>query len=98
MILGLSHLAEHKFRHNFQDCLNPIVISFFTVSITVVQKTCFEKINLIDFNISQQSDLSMAKNLLFGSEKLKDKKNSAILTSTIKFIQSTERFKYLLFQ
>ena len=74
MILGLSHLAEHKFRHNFQDCLNPIVISFFTVSITVVQKTCFERINLIDFNISQQSDLSMAKNLLFGSEKLKDKK------------------------
>ena len=22
--LGLSHLADHKFRHNFQDCLNPI--------------------------------------------------------------------------
>ena len=21
--LGLSHLNEHKFRHNFQDCLNP---------------------------------------------------------------------------
>ena len=21
--LGLSHLYEHKFRHNFQDCLNP---------------------------------------------------------------------------
>ena len=26
MRLGLSHLAEHKFRHNFQDCLNPICI------------------------------------------------------------------------
>ena len=24
MRLGLSHLANHKFRHNFQDCLNPI--------------------------------------------------------------------------
>ena len=22
--LGLSHLREHKFRHNFQDTLNPI--------------------------------------------------------------------------
>ena len=22
--LGLSHLADHKFRHNFQDCLNPV--------------------------------------------------------------------------
>ena len=24
MRLGLSHLADHKFRHNFQGCLNPI--------------------------------------------------------------------------
>ena len=22
--LELSHLADHKFRHNFQDCVNPI--------------------------------------------------------------------------
>ena len=22
--LGLSHLNGHKFRHNFQDCLNPL--------------------------------------------------------------------------
>ena len=22
--LGLSHLSDHKFRHNFQDCLNPL--------------------------------------------------------------------------
>ena len=22
--LGLSHLNDHKFRHNFQDCLNPL--------------------------------------------------------------------------
>ena len=21
--LGLSHLVDHKFRHNFQDCVNP---------------------------------------------------------------------------
>ena len=24
--LGLSHLREHKFEHNFQDCLNPICL------------------------------------------------------------------------
>ena len=24
MRLGLSHLVNHKFRHNFQDCLKPI--------------------------------------------------------------------------
>ena len=53
MRLGLSHLADHKFRHNFQDCLNPICscgqkiettsYSFFTVSITVVQENNFLK-------------------------------------------------------
>ena len=24
--LGLSHLRNHKFRHNFQDCINPIFV------------------------------------------------------------------------
>ena len=53
MRLGLSHLADHRFRHNFQDCLNPIyscgqeieqqAISFFTISITVVQENFFLK-------------------------------------------------------
>ena len=108
MRLGLSHLAEHKFRHNFQDCGNPIcscgqeikteVISFFTFSITCARKTFFEKINLIDSNISKQNDLYITKDLLFGSEKLKDDKSNAILMSTIEFIQSTEKFKYPLFQ
>ena len=22
--LGMSHLVDNKFRHNFQDCLNPV--------------------------------------------------------------------------
>ena len=62
------------------------------------RKTFFEKINLIDSNILQQSDLSITKDLLFGSEKLKDDKNNALLTSTTEFIQFMERFNYPLFQ
>ena len=84
MRLGLSHLADLKFRHSFKDCLNP--------------KTFFEKINLIDSNILQQSYLSITKDLFFGSEKLKDDKINALLTSTVEFSQSTERLKYQLFQ
>ena len=109
MRLGLSHLADHKFRHNFQDCLNPIcscgqeieATSHFLIhclNYRCARKTFFEKINLIDSNILQQSDLSITNDLLFGSEKLKDDKNNALLTSTIEFIQSTERFKYQLLQ
>ena len=59
-------------------------ISFLTVFITFVQEKHFfsiEKIDLIDSNILQQNDLT--KDLLFGSEKLKDDKNNALLTSKI---------------
>ena len=108
MRLGLSHLADHKFRHNFQDCLNPICSCGQEIETTshfllhclnyrCARKTFFEKINLIDSNILQQSDSSLTKDLLFGSEKLKDDENNAILTSTVEFIQSTEKFKYPLF-
>ena len=109
MRLGLSHLADHKFRHNFQDCLNPICSCGQEIETTshfllhclnyrCARKTFFEKINLIDSNILQQSDLFITNDLLFGSEKLKDDKNNALLTSTTEFIQFMERFNYPLFQ
>ena len=89
MRLDLSHLEDHKFRHDFQDCLNPIcscrqeieTTSHFLLhylSYCCARKTFFEKFNLIDSNILQQSDLSATKDLLFGSEKLKDDKKCLI--------------------
>ena len=79
MRLGLSHLANHGCRHNFQDCLNPIfrcgqeveTASHFLLhclNYRCERKTTFEKINLIDSNILQQNDLSITKDLRFGSE------------------------------
>ena len=105
----MSHLADHKLRHDFQDCLNSICSCGQEIETTshfllhclnyrCSRKTFSEKINLTDSNISQQSDFSITKDLLFGSEKLEDDKNNALLTSTSEFIQSTERFKYPLFQ
>ena len=102
MRLGLSHLADHKFRHNFQDCLNPICSCGQEIETTshfllhclnyrCARKTFFEKISLIDFNILQQNDLSITKNLLLESEKLKDDQNNILLMSTIDFVHSTER-------
>ena len=72
MRLGLSHLADHKFRYNFQDCLNPICSCGQKIETTshfplhclnyrCARKTFFEKINLIDPNILQQNDLSITK-------------------------------------
>ena len=73
-------------------------ISFIIVSVTVVQDKIFWKINLIDSSILQQNDLSKTKDLPFSGEKLKDDKNNMLLRSMIEFIQSTERFKFPLFQ
>ena len=50
------------------------------------RKTFFENFYLIDANILQQNDLSITKDLLSGSEKLKDDKINALLTSMIEFI------------
>ena len=91
--LGLSLLVNHKFRHNFQGCLNPIcrlLNPYFLhcLNYRCARKTFFERINLIDSNILQQNDLPITKDLLFGSEKLEDDKNNALLMSKIEFIQS----------
>ena len=45
------------------------------------EKHFSKKINLIDSNILQQNDLSVTEDLLFGSGKLKDDKNNALLSS-----------------
>ena len=76
MRLGLSHLADHKFRHNFQDCLKPLwsygqeieIASHFLLHFL---KYCGakKKKSLIDSNILQQNGLSITKDLLFSSEK-----------------------------
>ena len=102
--VGLSHLAKHKFRHNFQDLLNPICSCGQDIETTshfllhclnyrCASQTFFEKMKIIDSKILQQNNLSISKDFLFGSEKLKDDKSNASLTSTTEFIQTTERFK-----
>ena len=102
--VGLSHLAKHKFRHNFQDLLNPICSCGQDIETTnhfllhclnyrCASQKFFEKMKIIDSKILQQNNLSISKDFLFSSEKLKDDKSNASLTSTTEFIQTTERFK-----
>ena len=54
--LGLSHLNEHKFNHNFKDCVNPLcpcslqvesVSHFFC---TVITSQILEKPTLMNYN------------------------------------------------
>ena len=72
----MTHSADHKFRHNFQDCANPL---------------CTEKVKKIDLSILKQNDQVVTKILLFRDEKLKAAQNKSILTSTTEFLQATEK-------
>ena len=101
--LGLSHLNEHKFNHNFKDCVNPLCscslevesVSHFFLHchyFTDIQKTLFHELRLVDENILNQSDNEIAELLLYGSSKFKLEQNYSILRSSIKFIIKSERF------
>ena len=99
--LGLSQVADHKFIHNFQDCVNLVCSCGQEIETSThfllhcfnynrARQTLFEKVKKIDSSILKQRDQVKTKILLFGDEKLKAAQNKFILTSTFEFLQSPE--------
>ena len=77
--LGLSHLGDHKFRHNSQDCVSPMDYCGQDIEITThfllhclshhcTRKTLVDKINQVSGTILRQSDSTITKILLFGDK------------------------------
>ena len=56
----------------------------------------FKRESKIDSTILNQNDQVITKLLLFGDEKLKAAQIKSTLTSTIEFLQATERIKNLI--
>ena len=96
--LGLSHLREHKFRHNFNDTINPFC-SCGTNSIESAEHfllhcpnfplyrcSLFDSLRQKDICILPYSSSYLVKILLFGNDKFKIITNKQILTSVIDFI------------
>ena len=101
--VGLSHLHEHKFRHNFQDPLDPFcncgrhietTIHFFLhcSNYSNQRKALFEKISNIKRSLLNQNDSIIVETLLFGSNGLNNEENVWIIESTIGYIITTKRF------
>ena len=80
--LGLSHLREHKFKHSFQDCLNPLCFYGNEIySVLPIQRmTLLNKIKSINCSILEFSNAVVTKILLFGDNTLSDSSNTLILT------------------
>ena len=106
--IGFSHLKEHKFRHNFQDSIDPMCSCSSGVETTThfflhcanfyfQRQTLFDRITTIDENILTENEESIINTLLYGKINSENSINKAILNASIEYILSTERFNEPLF-
>ena len=101
--LGLSHLREHKFRHNFQDTLNPICSCDDDIETTIhcllycpnyldESGTLLDNPQSIGENTHDKSDFQISELHLFGVSSNEDALNTCILNATIQYILATKIF------
>ena len=98
----MIHLREHKFKHNFQDCLNPICTSGLDIESTSYfllhcpafndeRYTLVSNLNKIDYKLLQLTKSSLTQTLFYGSKLFDKEKN--IRNATNEYISSSERFE-----
>ena len=106
--LDFSHLREHKFRHNFNDSLNPMCACSLEPETTLhfllhcryynnLRLTLMSELFAIDPSIPHLNEASLVKLLLFGDKKYNSNSNRNILCSTISYIKKSLRFDEALF-
>ena len=107
--LGLSHLNEHKFRHNLQDCLNPLCSWSLEIEDTSHYLLYCEhfpnhRIDLMNsvksviINFESMTDNRKRDILLYGDSRFDENKNKFILQATINYLKNSERFSGSLFE
>ena len=107
--LGLSHLWEDKFKHSFQDSLNPFsscakgqvkTSSHYLLHCSNYFEERLVLLNTIkntDMSKLKQSDSKFTSILLFGKTSFDNNKNTFVFDTTIDYIISTRRFDESLF-
>ena len=104
--LGLSLLNEHRFIHNFKDCINPLSSCSLEVENTLhffLRRQPYSTFRMGLMNKADQSNLSYLSDenkvslLLYGDSRFDGNKSNSILSTTI-IILETERFLTSLFQ
>ena len=109
--IAFSHLKEHKFRHNFQDSIDPMYSCSNGIETTIhfflhftnnnnntQRKTLFDKITTIDANIFTENKDSIINTLLYGKHYSENSLNIAMLNVSVELILSTVRFNNPLHQ
>ena len=102
MRLGLSHLNEHRFNHNFQSCINPLCSCSLAIESTThfllhyhhfsyIRSTLSNSINEVLGSIANASDLSVCawvKILLFADQNYTQVENTYVIIATTKYYPS----------
>ena len=109
LCVGLSHLNAHRFRHNFQVCLNPLCSCNLEIEDTThyllhcchFSTQCANLMNSVK-SVLQNFDFFSENNkkdlLLFGDSRFDENKNKVILEATLTFIKKSKRFTGSLFE
>ena len=101
--VGLSHLREQKFRHGFNDTVDPFcpcnmetetVSHFFLrcLNYTNLRLDLMNELMIIDSNLLHYNDEKLTETLLYGDKSLSHDTNSKIINSSISFILKSTRF------
>ena len=111
--LGFNHLNEHRFRHNFENCISPFcscsLVTEETLHYLPLDTLHYHHFSQYRFDVmnSVKSVLdtlalcltTMKKDiLLYGDSSLDNNKNKLILEATLNYIKNSERFSGSLFE
>jgi len=106
--LGFSHLNEHRFRHNFKECINPLCSCSLEIEDTAHyllhchhfaqnRSDLMISVKTVFENFDNLSDNDKRHILLYGDPRLDKKSNKFILEATLSYIKSTDRFSKSIF-
>ena len=101
--VGLSHLRDHKFRHGFNDTIDPFCpcnMEIETVSHFFLRCHFFNALRIdlmnellkINLNLQHFNDTFLTELLLYGSNQFSYDINSKIISLSVNFIIKSERF------
>ena len=105
--LRLSHLNEHKFKHNFKNSVNPLCTCSLEIESTShfflhcdhcnnIRSTPSIKLKSLDGNILKLSDTTLTNLILYGGSQFNIKQNT-LIPAVIKYTLESNRFNGSLF-
>ena len=106
--LGLSHLNEPKFNHNFKNCVNPLCTCSLEIESTshfflhcdhynIIRSTFLNELKSLDGNILKLPNTTLTNLILYGGSQFNIKQTTFILNAVIKYILESNQLNGSLF-